>query len=323
MPFCPLPYTFLEIRSSGYVHCCCWICTPVGNVFETDLDALWQGPVMRQIRESVTDGDFRYCARCPYLSAHRGPVGPTPPVLPDVSRIPSLWLSYDKTCNLSCPSCRPRVFAGGDVDAVKTDQLHDLILKSDVLKLADEITIAGYGEALASPRYRRLLQLLPALTPSARIHLYTNGQLLDEECWGELDLQRLSILDVSIDAATEATYLQNRRGGSWSRLWANIDRAAEKKRQYMFRLQSNYVIQANNFRELVPFVKMAFARGFDRVTANFIDDWQALERNDYLSRAAHLADHPYHAELCAVMRDPALEDSRVLLPSLPEQRHLP
>ena len=60
-----------------------------------------------------------------------------------------------------------------------------------------------------------------------------------------------------------------------------------------------------------------------RVTANFIDDWQALERSDYLSRAAHLADHPDHAELCAVMRDPALEDSRVLLPSLPEQRRLP
>jgi len=317
--YCSLPYQFLEVRSNGDVHCCCWISTPVGNIFKSSLVDLWRGPLMQQIRESVADGDFRYCARCPYLTSAHGPVGPKPSTLPDTSRISSLWLSHDRTCNLSCPSCRSHVLAGTELESASTNLVHDHVLESGVLSLADEITVAGYGEALASPRYRHLIKMLPVLAPRARLHLFTNGQLLDEACWRELDLQRISILDVSIDAATEATYELNRRGGSWSRLWANIEMIRSKKREKPFQLRSNYVVQKNNFRELAPFVKMAFARDFDSVGANFIDDWKSLDRDDYLSRAAHLQSHPEHAELRAAMRDPALRDPRVLLPSLPAQ----
>lgn len=318
--FCSLPYQFLEVRSNGDVHCCCWISTPIGNIFKTRITDLWHGPLMQEIRESVTDGDFRYCARCPYRTAGNGPVGPTPQTLPDTSQISSLWLSHDKTCNLSCPSCRPQVLAGAELESQETNVVHKHLLESSVLSLAGEITVAGYGEALASPLYRSIIKMLPSLAPRARLHLFTNGQLLDEECWQELDLQRLSILDISIDAATRTTYELNRRGGSWSKLWDNVELVRAKKREKPFQLRSNYVVQQNNFRELAPFVAMAFEHDFNSVGANFIDDWKSLDRDDYLARAAHLPGHPEHARLRAAMQDPLLRDPRVLLPSLPALR---
>ena len=311
--YCREPWHNLDVWVGGNVHCCCWIKTPVGNVLEKSLEDIWHGYVIEDIRRSVTDGDFRYCFLCPLRPGPRGPLGPRPETLPDVSRIPHLMLSYDRTCNLACPSCRSHVLSGDELLPRVTDLVHERVLSD--LHLVDMVGLAGCGDPIASPRYRQVLRSLSESTP---IHLITNGLLLDEASWNELSpsTSKIALLSISIDAATEETYRQN-RGGSWTTLWQNIEHLRARKRSRPFHLHTNFVVQQNNFREIVPFAELAFARDFDGVHFSFIDNWGQIGPDDYRRRAVHLREHPDHSELLGVLRDPRLQDSRVLLPNLP------
>lgn len=314
--YCREPWNNLDVWVGGNVHCCCWIKTPVGNILEKSLTEIWNGYVIQDIRRSVTDGDFRYCFLCPLLPGPRGPLGPRPAKLPDTSRIPHLMLSYDRTCNLSCPSCRTHVLAGDELLPKETSLVHERILAD--IGIADMIGLAGCGEPFASPSYRALLKELPSRAPNAPIHLISNGLLLDADRWQELGpaARQIALLSISIDAATEATYEQNRREGSWSRLWANIEIVRARKRERPFQLQTNFVVQANNFREIIPFTELAFAHDFSEIHFSFIDNWGQIATETYLGQAVHLPSHPDHPELLKILRGARLRDPRILLPNL-------
>ncbi len=120
--FCPAPFQQVDLEESGACYTCCssWLPTPMGNVRHSPFPALWNGPVMRKIRESIYDGSFRYCRadRCPHIqsgtlpSLEEGEAHPAYgtavrerrtelPALPSVVN-----LVNDRSCNLACPSCR-------------------------------------------------------------------------------------------------------------------------------------------------------------------------------------------------------------------------
>lgn len=314
-PACLNPFSWCEVHHDGSVFSCCpaWIGRPLGNLLTQPFAAIWNGPRARAIRAAVLDGSFRHCnpRRCPHLIAGTAPVLPiaavTDPELrtaldAGLTELPfgprRLNLCSDRSCNLACKSCRPRPFVASGAELERARAIHARLLPA-VAAGVEELRLCGSGEPFASPVLRPFLAGFdPAAFPRLRrLHLHSNGQLWTPETWRELAAIQPLVrsAEISVDAATAATYAEL-RGGDWERLLANLAFVASLDLQ----LTLSFVVQAANFRELPAFV--ALARRFGaRAYCSQLVDWRSWGRGEYLARAVHLPGHPEHAALLSLL----------------------
>ena len=330
---CDYPFTGMDITLTGNVYMCCadWMPIPIGNILETPLMEIWQGKIATKIRISILDRSFRFCRpSCPFLSNPRGPVKKVQKTHspPPLNPIGELRLSYDPTCNLKCPSCRKTAMGSDET----TRQIHEKIAHPKTLSHVSRLYLSGYGDPIASPHYWGLLCRLDTLpTPhNLTVRLHTNGLLLTPEKWKELgkNSNRILSITVSVDAARETTYQLN-RGGDWRQLQENLNFISSLPN---VRLEMNFVVQANNFKEMPDFARMAFSHSAQFVFFAGIRNWDAAYQNesnrlpsspinlrtvfsdlDYQQKAVHRPSHPQHKQLLGILQDPIFRDPRILL----------
>lgn len=324
--FCPYPFTRLEIKANGNVYCCCegWLPTPFGNVLEKDLMEIWNGEVAESVRRSVLDSSFRYCKACPYLPGPRGPLTRTMPDRPTSRQIQTLKLDYDPSCNLACQSCRV-VHSRHFANLPKAREIHEAMLRSGVLGITNFLYVTGSGDPFASELFWHFLKTLHEhpRNPDLQIFLHTNGLLFDQDHWvdmGKESSDRVSDVGISVDAGTPETY-RKIRGASWQKLWDNI--------AFINRLQAEpviigrpiilgffYTVQAENFREILPFVRKAWSCGARWISITALRNWGTYAPDDYLRRAVHLPSHPNHDEFRQVLAHPEISaDPRIVVDS--------
>lgn len=321
--FCFEPWEHLEVAARGDVYVCCsgWVPRVVGNIFDEDLRVIWEGHGVSSVRDAVLEGTFSECRNCPFLPRPFGPV--TRSIFSsDIiagsariasGRIPLLTLSYDRTCNLTCPSCRKGIEADGGLAEDVTRKL----IESGALKVVDRVVVAGGGEPFASPAYQDFFRnVLWNSFPNLRVRLFTNGQLADWEHWislGETVIERVDQVTVSFDAATEKTYALNRGENFWT-LLGNMDKFSTMRRDGILnRFELTFVVQANNFREMPAFADLAASLGADVAYFGKLRNWGAYTPWDYACRAVHDPLHPEHAELLRVLENEKLKRPGVVL----------
>ena len=311
--YCDWPFTQLFINEDGAASTCCpgWTSLPLGNVLNTPPMELWRGEKATLFRESIRDQSFRYCINCGNPETLR--VSDFPKTPANLDLIGCLMLAHDPTCNLTCASCRSFPRKPGDLAA----KIQDVVLSSGVLKHTLELNVLGGGDPFASPLTWSMLTSKIDCHPDMRLTLKTNGILATPERLSQVEASGKVIrsIGVSIDAATRGTYALN-RGGDWDRLLSNM----EKLRDLPYGKQWNFVVQANNFREMVEFVKMSSRYEVDVVYFSALDNWGYYPDDEYRSRAVHLPTHPQYDELRTVLRDPVLLDPRVIMGKLPAYR---
>ena len=309
----------------GQLRSCCdaWMPTALGSAFEQPVDRVWNGAAAREIRRSVLDGDFAHCSRmfCPHIAERRLPTrADAGDVEPEADggvwrrRGPSrVLLSHDRSCNLSCPSCRTRLIVAGkrqqtQLDAYLDDAVVPLLADAEIVK------VTGSGDPFGSRHFRDVLLRLK--TPAYRhiqIDIQTNGILLDQAAWRTFDFDhRVARLWVSLDAATPETYAQVRRGGDFARLLDNLAFLAQKRRdrQLAF-LRLDFVVQAKNFREIPAFLEIARRIEADGVSLQRLRNWGTFDEATFHREDIASSTHPSFDEFLAVLADPRLDDARI------------
>ncbi len=324
--FCPFPFEELAFQGDGRIHTCCpsWLPVPIGTMADAEHGAeVWNSAAAQEVRRSVLDGDFRHCSRlnCPVLlnrrlvrrrdvrdSYHREIIDRH---LTRLERGPKrVSLSYDKSCNLSCRSCRSKRIMARRSTRERYDRFAEQVVLP-LLRDAEIVHINGAGDPFASGHCRRLLTRLAVDEfRHVRLDLQTNGVLLDREAWRELQLRgRVDRLWVSIDAATPATYAAIRRGGDWTRLLRNLVFMRELRRNREIRtFRLDFVVQARNFRELPAVVELARVLGCDRVRLQMIRNWGTFSPAEFKQHFIGAPDHPAFEEFLEVLRHPNLAD---------------
>lgn len=77
-------------------------------------------------------------------------------------------------------------------------------------------------------------------------------------------------------------------------------------------LQLNFVIQANNFREIPSFVDLGSRANARKILFSSLDNWDTYSSEEYLKRAVHLPGHPLHENLIRILDDmSSLKDPRI------------
>ncbi len=341
--FCHMPFTELATGYKGDAFACCcpaWVPFPIGNVFTApSAEAVWNSEAAVEIRRSILDGDFRYCSRtlCSYIAAQklprkdditdptlRGYIDRRKMVLDDVPQM--VQLNHDPTCNLACPSCRTEIIAAKAEEQDTYARAAERVILPLLQRVSGQSYISGGGEAFASKHYRSILAALNRVDyPDLYLHLITNGLLITPQRWSEYPHlpEMLDVLSVSIDAACPETYERLRRPAKWAALMSNLEVMAEMRRsQKIRRFQINFVVQEENYREMLDFV--ALGRGFavDNIWFQRLTNYGAFDEGTFRRADVTSPGHPEHAALLDILRDPLLKqpgiDIEMLMPLLPE-----
>jgi pyruvate-formate lyase-activating enzyme len=331
--FCARPFEVVETRPNGDVNTCCeaWMPAAMGNIADACADHVWNSARAQQIRRSVLDGDFRYCSRmfCPKIAGRHLPrrAGVQNPrhaaiVQERHTFLPygpaRVILSHDRSCNLSCPSCRRHLIVADKAKQERLNELAETVILP-LLRDARLIKITGSGDPFGSNHFRHVLRRLNRREfPNLWLEIQTNGQLLDRRAWRDLELESLvDSIWVSIDAARPTTYEHLRRGGSFDRLMRNLEFVAGLRREGQIRsFQLDAVVQAANLDELPEIVDLGLRHGVDRVSFQRIRNWGTFTAAEFADHDVCSLSHPRFADLCAVLRDPRMAGPHVDLGNL-------
>lgn len=317
--FCDQPFRMIETTPSGLAYACCsaWLPTPIGDI-NSGVDKAWFGKRAADVRGSILDGSFRYCSR-----ANCSPIANRTLMRRDSAQAKALIaafesaspplpkevvLSHDRSCNLSCPSCRTQTIVADKARQAKLDDAVERLL-IPLLGDAEQLMVTGSGDPFGSRHFRRLLERLGHENlPKLRIALSTNGQLLDARAWTELRLsERVREIRISIDAARADTYAIVRRGGAFDRLLRNLDFVKGLRDSGEIEaLSFSMVVQQANFREMPDFVRLGERYSADFVAFEMIRNWGTFSSEEFKRHYIASRAHPEFEELLAVLADPRL-----------------
>jgi organic radical activating enzyme len=334
---CPSPFVQLDVlERSSHLCCASWLQESAGDLSTTEWQDVWNSEKAQQIRASIHDGSYRYCNKMACPKIHADDLIPAE----EIAATSDLWrqiveigatelpvgpevvnLAYDRTCNLSCPSCRTEKWAADE----ETRQAYDEMQRTKILPLlkdAKTVFVTGSGDPFASKNFRRLmLELTPEGYPELKFQIMTNGMLFTPKQWETFPTLhgRTKILKVSIDAAEGPTHELLRRGARWPVMLENMRFAGELTKQGLVdHYELVFTVQQENFREMGAAVDLAKQVGASGIYFARITNWGTFSNAEYARKAVFQPSHPEYAEFIAAMQDPRLRDPMVLLGDLHE-----
>jgi radical SAM protein with 4Fe4S-binding SPASM domain len=196
---------------------------------------------------------------------------------PDVPLPELAVFEVSSRCNLACTMC-PRSLGrspsgdSGDLPVQAFSRLENL------LQQLDHAVLSWIGEPLLHPRLAEILRILKR--HDLRVHITSNGMLIDDEMARMLVAMGLDGLAISIDAADEAEYRRIRRGGSLLTVKDSIRRIQRmKRRMASIRpvLQIAFVAMRENASQFPDIVRLAQDLGIGQVTFGVVDDFGLTE----------------------------------------------
>jgi len=332
---CEIPFREMDVLERS-THLCCasWLPTSAGDLSATDWPDVWNSDTAQAIRASIHDGSYRYCNKgaCPKIQSNA--LLPTDtlaarsagwsdivtgamtalPVGPEVVN-----LAYDRTCNLSCPSCRTDRFAADDATRLRFSEMQERAILP-LLATARTVFITGSGDPFTSKNFRQLMhQLTPAAYPDLRFRIMTNGMLFTPAQWESFPSLhgRVATLKISIDAATGPTHERLRRGARWPVMLDNMAFAGDLMAQGLIDgFELVFTVQTDNYCEMGDAVDLAHRVGANGINFLRLTNWGTFTAAQYRDRAVFLPFHPDHHDFQARMHDPRLQDPIVLLGDL-------
>lgn len=319
---CHTMLNHLEILNNGATRCCCttFVAQDMDNVLSKPASEVWKSNLHKIMCLSLENHTYSFCDKtmCPLFvkkSAQRqGEAMHIDWDYRDMSDRPEvLSLGYDPSCNLACITCRKSTyFVQGD-DKKTTEDITSLI-KSEYLEKCKFLILAGDGEVFASPAYKAVYE--DKKCNPKYIRLLTNGTLFTPQNWALFKADKTSkiMMTVSIDAATAECYEKIRRNGRFDKLKENMEFASElRKKGELSYLRFNFVVQKNNYLEMVPFVAWGEELGVDEIFFTKILNWGTYSEEEFAGISMMQEDGiTPKPELIEVLNNPVIKNSKIV-----------
>lgn len=306
---CHYPYTSIQINEQGDIHCCChpWCSSfSLGNLLKQPFEEIWNGERAQEFRRQFKEDNYKYCKLDTCINA------PDRQFKTDlqVSKYPEvIALSYDRICNVECIFCRTcNVYQ--DLSAFEKNMDRWI---PDVFKNAERVSLSGVGEALASKHTRKLMSKIVELYPSIKFDILTNGILMDEKNLSEIGiLNNLGVIRFSFHSVKKNTYNKLVKRGNFDKVMSNIYYITDLYKQgKVQQLEFRFVINSINYKEMIPFAKMA-----KKINAN-VTFLNLLENDDTKANFEKLnvinEKHKDYNKLVKILKNPIFKENFVFI----------
>lgn len=271
---CKIPFTTVQIYNWGRgfeIFTCCPVSVynkPIGKGDDLkNFDKIWNSDKAKIFRKKLTHKDYSFCNTdfcnnhinlnlpiIDFLQENKIPVNYN-----EVEDYPIVVkFSHDRECNLHCATCRDKIFVNSEEELKSFNDKIDTEL-IPILKNAKVVYLSGDGDPFASRHYRSLIKKINETYPNIKYILHTNAILFNEKNIKDLEIEnKIYAAGISIHAATKETYEKTMCGAKWDTLHKNLQYISElKKTGKIKNIYFYFVIQKNNYKEMVDFVKMA------------------------------------------------------------------
>jgi molybdenum cofactor biosynthesis enzyme MoaA len=277
---CVLPWTRLELSTQKTFGPCCvdFQVSPAAMGNPNSIEAHWNSPTMTAFRKALTGRTEMNTCRdsCPHLAGgtqlpHRLMMrGGSPEFVENQIQLVHSLIRGDEElecapmevcitpttyCNYDCLMCEWGEI--GTLDDAYGPGFYEAL--KELLPNLHLIEAAG-GEPLAAPAFRDFLAEVDFNRyPQLQISLTTNGSYLSPREQERMARVRFSNLTVSLNAASEETYLSVNRGLEFARVRANLDALLQRKRAGLFggSLVYSMVLLKENMHEIEAFAELA------------------------------------------------------------------
>lgn len=329
---CRSPFEMMDLTETGATLVCCGHWLPdksIGNVLETNVAEVFNSEVAQRIRQSVTDGSYRYCNHVTCVQM-RKPIGGSLLVRKATTCDPALrkaidegylivdapkhvLFGLDNSCNLSCPSCRDEVLLikGEARDRIAEKTQTEVV---PLLRQAKLLLINPSGELFFSKASRSLLAMLSRQDfPELDVDIISNGVLFTPKNWNSFPgLHEMTRrVRISVDGATRTTFETLRRGGNFDVLVANLEFIGElRKRGAIRQFVLSFTYQAANFREMPEFVEFGDRFGCDAIMFERLQNL-VFSPEEYAEKAVHVPESRHYEEFREICRHPNLRRDAV------------
>lgn len=318
---CTVPFVNMEImRNDSHLCCASWLLKNLpGGV---PLDTLWNSEDAKEVRRTVYDGSYTHCDKkqCPFLSEvlSNKDLNVNNPII-FKRNIPSyiknhynietgemnvgpkmLQFSFDRSCNLKCPSCRVDMIVA---NSKEIERVEATIEEIETVFAKDLVTIyiTGSGDPFVSVGFRKFLRNFnPEKYPKLEsIHLHTNATMWNEEMWNSMENIHpyVKTCEISIDAGTKNTYENlTRIGGNWDTLIDNL-KFINTIPKLKF-VKTSFVAQSHNYKEMETFVNL-MTEIFGKKAHIFfgkVNNWGTFTEGQFNLLKVWDVNHPEHNE---------------------------
>ena len=318
---CCVPFTAIEVHQHNSFLCCpSWLTKflPRGlNVKDS-----WNSVEAKDIRDSILDGSYRYCDsnQCPFLHKMDSNESQHPPnPLYSKNNLPNglataveshknneeyspdvVQFSFDRTCNLKCPSCRIDLIVG---DKKKIESVKATIeeIESEYANDIKVLYITGSCDPFISVGFRDFLQNFnPKKYPKLEsIHLHTNATKWNIKMWDSMKSIHpyVKTCEISIDAGTKDTYENKTRiGGDWDELMNNLKFISTLPN--LKKIKPSFVVQNHNYKEMGLFYDMMFDLFGKKSNIFFgkINNWGTFSDEEFLEHQVWNPDHRNYSD---------------------------
>lgn len=315
---CVVPFTSLEIHDHKRFLCCASWLTKYLPEDSSPKDA-WNSKEANEIRTSILDGTYTHCDsnQCPFLHQLEtiGPNGNLGPLYQRKDLSPhhrqlvdnfekgntidpeNIQFSFDRSCNLKCPSCRIEVIMANS-QKIKEVKATIEEIENTYSHSITRLYITGSGDPFISVGFRDFLRNFnPKKYPKLKnIHLHTNATYWTKKMWESMPNIHpyVTTCEISIDAATKDTYENKTRiGGDWNKLINNLHFINTIKK--LKRVKTSFVVQRHNYKEMKMFYDLMndiFGKKAD-VFFGKINNWGTFTEEEYVAEQVW---NPTHSE---------------------------
>lgn len=314
---CAAPFTSLEVHDNANYLCCpSWLTKHLPS--KSNVNESWNSDEANDIRESILDGSYKYCdsLHCPYLHQLEtfGDIGKINPLY-HKDNLPSylqskindyknktltptiIQFSFDRTCNLECPSCRVKLFTA-DKKKIKEVEIKIQDIETTYGNSVQTLYITGSGDPFISVGFRNFLRNFDKTKwPKLKdIHLHTNATKWNMKMWDSMENIHpyVKTCEISIDAGTKETYeTKTRINGNWDELIENLKFIATLP--HLKRIKPSFVVQAHNYKEMKLFYDLMIDIFGDKANVYYgkIINWGTFTDDEFKK---HEIWNPSHSE---------------------------
>jgi len=261
---CLAPWTSLSLDPRGEVRVCCqnqWL--RLGNVAESSLAEIWNGPELARLRARLRDGDFRLgCDECriPIERGHPGTaflhnydhLVPAPGAEPPWPV--QLELALSNTCNLQCVMCNGELSS-----AIRSQREHRPAMVSpygaaffeeleEFLLRIESVNFMG-GEPFLARESLAVMERLVDLGLRPQVSVTTNGTIWNDRIAELVALLGMEVA-VSVDGRSDAVLERVRVGIDPTSFRANVERLRSAATAGGGRLRLLFSLLRANWMEL-------------------------------------------------------------------------
>lgn len=310
---CTTPFRYTDVFDDKQFLCCPgWLDVDISD--GKSIRENFNSKKSQEIRKSILDGSYKYCDenQCPHLSAltqdklDKRFVPKNDSTIKDfnlISEIESVGFSFDRSCNLQCPSCRVDLinYLGKERKSVDI-KLEEL--DNEISKTVKRMYITGTADPFYSKSFRQfLINFQPSNYPMMEsIHIHTNGILWTEQLWNRMDGIHpfVKSCEISIDAASKNTYEKEVRiGGDWEVLMKQLKFIVNIPTINHFSF--SFVVQDKNYKEMYDFYKLItdLTDGINKsisIFFNHIVNWGTYTEEEFLIRDVANKSNELHSD---------------------------